>query len=393
MKIVGVIVEYNPFHQGHAWHLAEARAQTGADYVLVAMSGNFVQRGAPAMFDKYIRAEAALRGGADLVLELPPAVSTASAESFASGAVSLLMDTGIVTDLCFGCECGDLEALRRPAEILAQEPEAYRTLLRGHLRQGISFPLARAYALHEYDPDIPQELLREPNNLLGLEYLKALTRSESAIRPHAIRRTGASYHEKELGDAERYASASAIRGELIRTGGRFTPELLRQLPASGLYRNYEGKTPVTEDAFSLLLIEKLRRIQGTPLDAYLGVTPELARRIESHLDEFVSFSQFTDLMKTRDLTRTAVSRALLHILLDIRESRPAELLRVLGFRRDAQELPGLLKEHGKLPLLVNGTGQMLPTDWLYADRMYETVRALLQETPYREETRRKMLVV
>lgn len=392
MKIVGVIAEYNPFHQGHAFHLAKARALTGADHVIAVMSGNYVQRGVPAMFDKYTRAEAALRNGADLVLELPPWISTGSAEYFASGTISLLLGTGIVTDLCFGSECGDLALLRAPARILASEPEAFQKFIKQELRTGIPYPRARALALMEYDSSISPEILEEPNNLLGLEYLKALERLGNPIQAHTIRRAGSAYHETSL-EPERTASASGIRTALLGTNGAFTPELRRQIPSSEIYGAYEGKTPITEDAFSLLLLEKLRRLQGTSLKEYFDVTEELSNRIWNCLDDFSSFSQFTDLLKTRNLTRTAVSRALLHILLDIRADRPADCLRVLGFRQDSAGLLKMLQDSGRLPVVTNLAGTCLPENWLYADRIYESVRSLLHGRPYQNEYRRKLLVI
>lgn len=392
MKIVGIIAEYNPFHKGHAFHLAQARRITGADYVLVVMSGNYVQRGIPAMFDKYLRAEAALRNGADLVLELPLCTATGSAEYFSYGAVSLLNAGRIVTDLCFGSECGDLFLLKRPAEILAEEPEAYRQLLRQQLKSGTPYPKARALALKQYDPSIPDGLLEQPNNLLGLEYLKALNKTGSTICPHTIPRIGAGYHGQHVTAGEP-ASASGIRLALLKSGGVFTESICTQLPSREIYRSCDGKSPVTEDAFSLLLLEKLRRIQGEALTQYFDVTEELSNRIWNCLDDFSSFSQFTDLLKTRNLTRTAVSRALLHILLDIKGYRSAETFRVLGFRKDAAVLLRRLSEEGCLPLITSPAGEHLPPDWLYADRLYESVRSLLHHQPYQNEYRRKMLVI
>lgn len=392
MKIIGIIAEYNPFHLGHLYHLSESRALTGADYVIAVMSGNYVQRGVPAMFDKYTRAEAALKNGADLVLELPLSTATGSAEYFAYGAVSLLNATGIVTDLCFGSECGDLSLLLDAARILAREPEEYRHLLKQYLKNGEPYPRARMLALHRYDGSIPAELLSEPNNLLGLEYLKALQKLESSMNPHTIPRTGAGYHGQQI-HAGRPASASGIRSALIQTHGHFTDKVLAQLPASEVYECYREKLPVTENAFSLLLLEKLQRIQGEPLDQYFDVTEELSNRIWNCLDAFVSYSQFTDLLKTRNLTRTAVSRALLHILLDIRSYEPVKAFRVLGFRRDASELLKQLSENGSLPVITNLSGAGLPEHTLYPDRLYESVRSLLHGTPYQNEYRRKMLVI
>ena len=392
MKIVGIIAEYNPFHQGHAYHLAQSKKVTAADYTIVVMSGNYVQRGIPAMFDKYTRAEAALREGADLVLELPLSAAVGSAEYFASGAVSLLEQTGIVTDLCFGSECGDLTLLQRPAEILAEEPFGYQQFLREYLKKGEPFPKARALALHSYDASISLELLNEPNNLLALEYLKALRKYNSVIQPHTIQRKGKHYHEIQLTNRIA-ASASGIRASFIEKNGTFTDEIKEQLPFRHIYEAYAGKTPITEDAFSLLLLEKLRRIQRRTLTAYFDVNEELSNRIWNCIDDFSSFSQFTDLLKTRNLTRTAVSRALLHILLDICEYEEPDMFRVLGFRKNASVLLKMLTEKGKLPLVTNLTGSNIPENILYADRLYESVRSLLHGQPYQNEYRRKMLVI
>ena len=390
MNVVGIIAEYNPFHQGHAFHLAQAKAMAKADYAVVAMSGYFVQRGAPAMFDPYTRTEAALLNGADLVLELPPDISTGSAEYFASGAISLLEQTGIVTDLCFGSECADLPLLARAANILADEPKAYQEYLKEILKIGASYPKARTEALKCYDPSIDTNALAEPNNLLGLEYLKALTRLSSAIRPHTIRRLGAHYHDRHI---EKYASAQSLRQAITEHNGAFTSKIRAQLPSFEVYKAYEQKEPITENAFSLLLLEKLRRNPEESFSQYFGVTKELSNRIRNCLDDFISFSQFTDLLKTRTLTRTAIDRALTHILLNLHDYRPPQAMHVLGFRKEAAILLKELSTRSRLPLITDPYGTGLPDDWTYAGRLYESVRSLLHHTPYANAHRRKMLAL
>ena len=392
MKVAGVIAEYNPFHKGHQFHLDRGREITHADYVIVVMSGNYVQRGTPAMFDKYTRAEAALRSGADLVLELPVSVATGSAEYFASGAVKMLADTGIVTDLCFGSECGSLMDLQKLADILAEEPEEYQILLRKYLKEGMSFPAARAHAMKEYAPDLASDLLDAPNNLLGLEYLKALKRLHSTILPHTIQREGNAYHDITVIDG-RSASASGIRGALMKSQGVFTDRILQQLPFPELYKDYEGLSPISENSFSLPLLQKLRALQDQPLEQYFGVSAELSNRIWNRLDEFSSFSGFTDLLKTRELTRTSVSRALLHVLLDVREYKPASVFRVLGFRKSSAILLKELSAHGNLPVITSISQAGIPPKELYADHLYESVRSLLHGRPFQNEYRRKMLVI
>ena len=193
MKVNGIVAEYNPFHNGHKYLLTESARKTGADYTVVVMSGDFVQRGAPAITDKFSRAQMALACGADLVLELPALYAAASAEFFAEGAVALFNGLNVVTDLCFGSECGDVSILRQIAEILAEEPEAYSLSLKQYLRQGLSYPNARNEALIQNYPFLGhhKNVFSSPNNILGIEYIKAILRSGSSLHPVTVLRTGA----------------------------------------------------------------------------------------------------------------------------------------------------------------------------------------------------------
>lgn len=224
MKITGVIAEYNPFHNGHLFQFEQIRRLTGADYIIVAMSGDFVQRGEPAIYDKYTRASMALRCGADLVLELPAVFATSSAEDFASCGVALLDHLGVVNQLCFGSECGDLAPLQAIAELLCEESEDFSAELQTRLKQGLPFPAARAAALAAMTEPItetmaasansaesPEDLLASPNNILAVEYLKALRRRQSRIEPFTILREGQAYHDSSHPDSGICASASALR--------------------------------------------------------------------------------------------------------------------------------------------------------------------------------------
>ena len=218
MKIAGLITEYNPFHNGHLYHIQQTKHKADADAVIVVMSGDYVQRGVPAVMPKRLRVESALECGASAVFELPVCYSTGSAELFAESAVALLDQLQIVDSLCFGSECGDLDALSEIADLLCQEPEEYRSLLKKHLRNGLSFPCARREALNEYLPEKNfAALLDEPNNILGIEYLKAIKKLKSPVKPYTILRKGARYHDKEL-STENLSSASAIRSLLSYSG-------------------------------------------------------------------------------------------------------------------------------------------------------------------------------
>lgn len=216
MKTAGIIAEYNPFHTGHEYQINYIKEKLRTDYVVIAMSGDFVQRGTPALFSKYVRAEMALRSGADLVLELPVSISSASAELFARGGVQLLDGLGVTDILCFGSECGDTDALMELAKILAEEPEAFQDALRRNLKDGMTFPKARSMALSAVFPEAEkyQQLLSSPNNILGIEYCKAILRENSSISPVSIKREGNDYHENTLFE-NHFPSASAIRNAIL----------------------------------------------------------------------------------------------------------------------------------------------------------------------------------
>ena len=189
MKVAAIICEYNPFHNGHRFHIGETRRKTGADAVVAIMSGNFVQRGDVAVFPKSLRAQTAIRGGADLVLELPVPFATGSAEFFAQGAVRTLDSLGIIDYLSFGAECNNAEKLLELAELFASEPPEFSDLIKLYSKDGLSFPAARAKAATEFAGADAEEILSSPNNILGIEYCKALLKLNSKIKPCVIERT------------------------------------------------------------------------------------------------------------------------------------------------------------------------------------------------------------
>lgn len=364
MKVNGIVAEYNPFHNGHAYQLEESRRLTGADYTVVVMSGNFVQRGAPAMAEKRTRAEIALRCGADLALELPILYAASSSEYFAAGAVALLDRLGVVTHLCFGSECGDIGQLRQVAALLAKEPEEYRLALRDFLKKGLSYPDARAKALSGQAPFFAGcgELLAAPNNILGIDYLKTLFRRKSPILPVTVKRMGAGYHETLSQAADIHMlSASAIRQALLE--GQPLDRLRPSMPqaAGQLLDAYlAAHRPLVSDAFSDALYYKLLLEQEQGYERYLDISPDLSNRIQNRLNGFTGFGAFCDLLKTKALTHTRISRGLLHILLDIRKEDmllgksldDAPYARVLGFRKSAIPLLGAIKAHASVPLIT-----------------------------------------
>lgn len=312
MRPCAIIAEYNPFHKGHAYQVEETR-KNGATHVIALMSGNFVQRGAPALFDKYRRAHMAVLGGVDLVLELPSVYALSSAEFFARGSIDILNSLHGIAMLSFGSEAGDLGTLSRIAEIVSEEPDDYRVLLRKHLDLGQSFPGARSKALEAMLPDIPPGVLSSPNNILGVEYLKALRKTASSIEPFTIRRQGAGYHEEDL--EKSLPSATGIR-KLLLEGG--TAEGL--LPESsgdelaGLVSS--GYSMVTLESCRDLLLYRLT-VDGDRLSSLPDAAGGLAERMaaHSHLIGSVGVIGFIEAVKTRRYTHTRISRILMQFLL------------------------------------------------------------------------------
>lgn len=374
MKVLGIIAEYNPFHLGHAYQIRTLKEKLHADYVIVAMSGNFVQRGAPALVDKYTRARMTLCNGADLVLELPALYATASAQYFAMGGVSLLHNTGVVTHLGFGVENDDLPLLRKAADILLEDPPLFAGQLQKELKKGLSFPAARASALEKTaactDASLLRETLASPNNILAIEYLQALSALASPIQPVPLLRKGRGYHDREI--AEGFCSASAIRSSLkkepLQDSFRDTamPEsafaLLSGYPHAFLF----------EDDFSQLVHYKLLTESVETLAAYGDSSPDLANRMYHNRHAFEGWSQFCRLLKTKNTTYTRISRVLLHLVLNITteqydlQKTPGTVpyLRVLGFRRSAAPLLSSIKKTGNASLItsISRMDHQLPED-------------------------------
>ncbi len=406
MNILGIIAEFNPLHTGHEYLMRNLRRETGADFCVVVMSGDYVQRGEPAFFSKFLRTRAALLCGADLVLELPLSVSTGSAEYFAAGAVSLLDRLGCVTHLGFGSESGDIHAFHLAGKLLSEEPAAYRNLLQKHLKNGMSFPKARYEALSAFlsgqtvqnADSIVLSLLEEPNNILGTEYMKALYKLHSSIAPVTIKRAGAGYHEG-ISDAPKYISSntaftkkdSALTGNIsthtyasasgLRDAFLSSPEpaetnrLLESFIPQSCHALYldalQQKQYLTFDDFFLPLYYTLQYTNAETLSGYQDVTPEFSGKLLWLFRECSSVTGLCAALKSKNLTSTRISRCLLHILLHLtkdsveteKEQGFALYARILGFRREAQPLLSCIKKNSAVPLiskLADAPGYLSP---------------------------------
>ncbi len=393
MKTVGIIAEYNPFHNGHLYHLTEAKRLTEADYVVVVMSGNFVQRGAPALIDKYSRTKMVLACGADIVLELPVSFSTASAEFFALGAVSLLDKLGIIDSLCFGSEYGNTSLLETAAKILIEEPPEYRELLNRLQKNGKTFPAARMEALKAIFPPIGEAILSSPNNILGMEYIKAILRLNSLIKPMTITRITADYHSGDLTAFEEntISSATAIRKTLFKEKSltnlcNHVPKLVLEI----MEENYQKTFPIFDEDYSLLLNYKLMLESQASLTKYTDITPDLANRISHINTQGFNFQELASEIKTRQWTLTRINRALIHLLLDLysenfnayNKAGYTQYARLLGFKKTASHLIRDIVNKEKIPVITKmadagkqlcGTGLTMLKEDIFAARLYNQV--------------------
>lgn len=357
MNVLGLIVEYNPFHNGHLYHLDEAKKITNADKCIAIMSGNYTQRGMPALCDKYIRTEMALKNGVDMVIELPIYYATASADYFATGSINILNSMGIVNSLCFGTELGELEKIYNCAKILLSEPDIFKKTLKNSLDTGASYPVARQEALKSVlNEDC--HFLGDPNNILGLEYVKALIKTSSRIKAYAIKRTIASYHSISI--EKSIASATAIRKALDESNYdgilQSTPENVGQLLIE-LSQNEETLTNM--DSLSYILHYILKNSSTTQLRSILDIDEGLENRILAVSEKYFEISKILSSLKCKRYTLTKLQRCILHILLNIKKedmvnyhSQP-QYIRVLGFKKDSSFLLREIKAKSTLPLVTN----------------------------------------
>ncbi len=412
-KAVGIIAEYNPFHKGHEYQIQQAKEQTGANIAIILMSGDFVQRGTPAIFAKHQRTAMALLGDADIVFELPSFYACGSAEYFSSGAVSVFNALNSIDFLCFGSESGEIDTCRFLGKLLADEPKLYKEKLRSFLKQGLSFPAARKSALAEYlkEKDIPfsEDFLDTPNNILGIEYCKSLAAQNSSIAPVTIKRIGSSYHETSL--SSEYPSASAIRRELIAAWNtqKFLSDTLKnaQPPAVKDYlcALLENETFLIEDDFSLLLKYELMKNTPESLCAFSDMSPDLARRIYHHLNTFETFTQFAEQLKTKELTYTRICRALLHVLLNIPSDLPAispAYVRLLGFKKESSSFLRILQKNSDIPIITKAADykKLLPKEAhslfekdLFASNLYETVKCNKKSTAFTNDLQKPPIIL
>jgi predicted nucleotidyltransferase len=380
LNITGIVVEYNPMHCGHLHHLELCRKATQPDAVVAVMSGNFVQRGAPALLDKWTRARHAVENGVDLVLELPALYSLSSAEFFAAGAVGILDSLGLVGSLCFGSEHTDVEKMLEISRFLVDEPLEYRELLKKHLDSGLDFPTARSFALADTLGG-SESYLEASNSILGTEYCKSLLRLKSSMKPVAVQRSGSIYTDTEL--SREFSSATSIR-EHLRSGRPITA-LEAQVPGNVFQTLKQLVLQGRSFAEAEAMLPYLRYRCFTDPEALKNL-PDVAEGLENRIvraaETAGSFEGLLDSVKTKRYAYTRLSRIMTQFFIGfdgfdtavMRKQKP-EYARVLGFSSKGAEILRKAKKTSEIPVLTKvSAGQFRTLDLeLQATRAYSLV--------------------
>ena len=369
--VLGIIAEYNPFHNGHLYHLKESKKATGAEYTVAIISGNFTQRGSTSIIDKWKKTEMALQNGVDLIIELPVLYSISSSENFAEGSIKILNSLGIIDFLSFGSETSDIKILNNFANILYDEPKEYKKILSNYLDTGLSFPKARENALLEYiknfedvntNFDNYKNILSSPNNILGIEYLKALKKYKSSIKPICIKRSEADYNSSDISINASIASATAIR-ELIKNKNFNTIKTVIPEKSYSILADCINSGCIIPDlnCFEKEIIYVLRKMSIKEIANLPDVSEGLEFLIKKAVNSCNTLTELLNTIKSKRYTITRLQRILLYALLDISKKDmklskevDSPYIRVLGFNDNGKKLISkIMDKNPNQPLITS----------------------------------------
>lgn len=360
-KVLGIVAEYNPFHNGHFYHMQESKKITEADSCICVISGNFTQRGEPSIVNKWAKTYMALCCGADLVIELPTIYSISSAENFASGAIKIFDSLKIVTDISFGAECNDLATLNNIANVFYSEPANYKTILNHELKRGLSYPMARENAVLMYLNDIKRyaNVLSNSNNILAIEYLKALKQQKSMIQLNIVPRKNVYYNDQKIVDD--FASATAIRKLMLNREyaevRKVVPRSTYQIIGEEYKKNHIilGIKKYEKELIYALRVMPIEEIQNLP-----DVNEGLEFAIKKAASETNNIEELIEKVKSKRYTQTRIQRILLYVLLgitkkDMEDSKKmVPYVRVLGFNSRGKILISeIMNQNPKLNMITS----------------------------------------
>ncbi|AFS78665.1 protein of unknown function DUF795 [Gottschalkia acidurici 9a] len=366
MGIVGLIVEYNPFHNGHLHHLLESKKITNSEYSVAIMSGNFLQRGEPALVDKWSRAKMAIDNGVDLVLELPFIYSCQSAEFFSNGAIKILDSLNIIDSICFGSEAGNIDILDDIASVLLSEPKEFSEHLKSNLNKGLSYPKSRSIALTNFfknnnyiNYNEIESVVSNPNNILGIEYIKSLKRLNSKIKPFTLKRISSNYHDKNINGS--IASATAIREEFFRS--KNLDKIKGTIPNDTYKYLLEflniNKSFNSVDNFRDILLYLVRTMDYNNICNIMDMEEGLQNRILKAFNNFNDLNHVLKEIGTRRYPLTRIKRILTHILVGLKKdtfnklnSYGPQYIRVLGASKNGIKILSDIKYKSNLPIIT-----------------------------------------
>lgn len=370
-NVLGIVAEYNPFHNGHLHHLTESQKLVEADYTIAVMSGNFTQRGDASIIDKWSRTQMAIENGVDLVIELPTIYAISSAENFASGAIKILDSLGIVDYLSFGSECNDISILSDITDVLTNEPSEYKSLLAHELSRGVSFPKARERALMMYLNDIRRfnNVLSSPNNILGIEYLKALDRQKSNIHPITIKREGSAYNDDSIPLDSGFASATSIRNLCqshdISILQNFMPETSFNILQDCLENGHIVRNISELDK---TIIYTLRKMSIDEIANLPDVSEGLEFAIKSSVNQCNTITELLSIINTKRYTQTRLKRIFLYALLgitkkDMQISKTTKpYIRILGFNSKGRKLISEISKHNRKLTIISSVKKFMDSN-------------------------------
>ena len=378
MNVLGIIAEYNPFHNGHMYHLKSALTKTDADYTVCVMSGNFIQRGEPALFNKFIRADMAINCGIDLIIELPVYYSVSTAEKFAYAGVKLLNECG-ANYISFGCETADVSQLISISNLLLNETYEYKNELKKQLNLGLSYPDARSKVISKL-LNISSNITNQPNNILAIEYLKALTQINPIITPIPIERVDSNYYDTD--SKTNILSATGIREKL-----KHSEDVDIFMPQGTLSLM---KDPVFLKDFEQLILFSLRKLSLSELKALPDVTEGLENRILSAIISSSTLDELIDKIKTKRYPLTRIKRILISAMLGLSKEKlqlfdksgGPQYIRILGCNEKGKELLSLISKKSNLPIITSvnkflSTATDLQKEMLHKDILATNIYTLI----------------
>ena len=376
MQTTGLIVEYNPFHNGHNYHLKQSKSITGNKPVIAIMSGNFTQRGEPAIFDKWIRSRMAVQAGIDLVIELPISYAIRSAEYFARGAVLSLAYTGLVDNIVFGSEKGQLNTLKEIASLLVSEPPEFQRILKQNLNNGRSFPEARAETIKELLGENAYSIINQPNNILGIEYIKAIKEYNLPIQAKTIERKNSNYHDRSPGQTD-ITSATAIRNLVydnnLELASKYIPKFNRNFFEKTIN---SGKGPADYNTWADYTLFKIRSLTRDELLDIPAVSKNLANSILNHRNEVATYHDLISRLTSKTYPKSRISRALLQATLRLSHSKYNEhklespkYLRILAIGEKGKRILSKLSSKSKVPVIIQPAEYLNEADFNSSNRL------------------------